>query len=522
MRRPSSSGRASLCATSTRRSSPRTSRFSACSRQPARSWCARATCAPASPSSGSRRRSPKASRPGPQPQLQSRRRNDQEVAHGDRADLARRSGRGRSDRGRRRGCSGQPARRDVERDGQSARSAPAAGLAAGVHVRRQLAGDGQRVAGDPHRAVRQLGADQREAVRGQRRDLPLRPGDGRPRGDDEDQPQHAPLTGRPDDDRRGEGHNVRPDREGALELPRACHGRADGCRAHSGRAVVSPEVAMRGGGLRPASARLVTRARPRNSGRPVKRPNFAGWLVFALVAVAAEVAVRAFDLHDSVAAPSEALRALADGLRSGTLTSEIGTTLAAFAGGLAIAIGLGVGLGVVIGSSRLLLDAFSVVIEFLRPIPGVALIPLAILFLGLGTATTRFVVAYACVWPILINTFYGVRGTDPMLHDVARTSGVTWLGRIFRVALPAALPSIAAGIRVSASIALLVAVTAEFIVGLDGIGAYMQRQQQAFQIPELYAAVVLVGLVGYALNVVLRTLQRHVVFWVGEDRAGVP
>ena len=252
----------------------------------------------------------------------------------------------------------------------------------------------------------------------------------------------------------------------------------------------------------------------------MKRPNLAGWLVFLLVAIAAEVAVRAFDLHDSVAAPSAALRALVEGLRSGALSSEIWTTLAASAGGLAIAIVLGVGLGVVIGSSRTLLDAFSVLIEFLRPIPGVALIPLAILFLGLGAATTRFVVAYACVWPILINTLYGVRGTDRMLHDVARASGVTRVGRMFRVALPAALPSIAAGIRLSASVALLVAVTTEFIIGLDGIGAYMQRQQQAFRLPELYAAVVLVGLTGYAINVVFRVVQRRALFWVGEDRAG--
>jgi ABC-type nitrate/sulfonate/bicarbonate transport system permease component len=253
----------------------------------------------------------------------------------------------------------------------------------------------------------------------------------------------------------------------------------------------------------------------------VQRLNLAGWFVFVLVAGIAEVGVRAFDLHDSVAAPSAALRALADGLRSGALSGEIWTTLQTWAGGLAVAIVLGVGLGIVIGSSRTLVDASSVVIEFLRPIPSVALIPLVVLFLGLGLATQRFVIAYAAVWPILINTIYGVRGSDRLLHDVARTSGVTRIGRMFRVALPAALPSIAAGIRLSASIALLVAVTAEWLVGLEGIGAYMQRQQQAFHLPELYAAVILVGLLGYAINVVFRVAQRRTLFWVGEDRVGV-
>ncbi len=123
----------------------------------------------------------------------------------------------------------------------------------------------------------------------------------------------------------------------------------------------------------------------------------------------------------------------------------------------------GVALGVLIGSSRTLDDACSVVIEFLRPIPAVVLIPVAILFLGLGTPMIRFVIAYAAVWPILFSTVYGVRGSDRMLDDVAQTSGVGRTGRLVRVTLPAALPSIATGIRVSASIALLVGVTAEYL-----------------------------------------------------------
>jgi ABC-type nitrate/sulfonate/bicarbonate transport system permease component len=255
-------------------------------------------------------------------------------------------------------------------------------------------------------------------------------------------------------------------------------------------------------------------------GRAVKRTNLAGWLLVVAVTAVGEAAVRLFDLEDSVAAPSAAFRALGEGLASGTLSGEIGTTLESYVEGLAIAIVAGVVLGVLIGSSRVLLDASSVVIEFLRPIPAVAMIPLAIMFFGLGVEMRRFVIAYAAVWPILLNTIYGVQGSDRLLHDVARTSGVTSAGRLFRVALPAALPSIATGIRVSASIALLVGVTAEFITGTSGIGGYMQQQQLAFRLPELYAAVVLVGSLGYAINVGLRIAQRRAVFWVGEDRAG--
>ena len=258
---------------------------------------------------------------------------------------------------------------------------------------------------------------------------------------------------------------------------------------------------------------------PERAGRSfVKRLNFAGWLFVVLVAVLAEAVVRLFDLHDSVAAPSAALRALVDGLSSGALSGPLGTTLEAYAVGLALAAVGGVALGVVIGSSRTLLDASSVLLEFLRPIPAVALIPVAILFFGLDTPMRRFVVAYAAVWPILIHTIYGVRGSDRLLEDVARTSGVTGVGRLVRVTVPAALPSIATGIRLSASIALVVCVTAEFVTPTGGIGAYMQQQQLAFQLPELYSAVLLTAALGYAISLALRVAERRVVFWVGEER----
>jgi NitT/TauT family transport system permease protein len=252
----------------------------------------------------------------------------------------------------------------------------------------------------------------------------------------------------------------------------------------------------------------------------MKRVNIAGWLFVVFVALLVEVGVRAFDYEQSIAPPSSTLRALYNRLADGTLSGEIGFTLHAYLEGLALAILIGVTAGVLIGSSRTLLDASSLLIEFLRPIPGVALIPLAIvLFTPHGIAAHRFVVVFAAVWPILINTIYGVRGGDRLLHDVARTSGVGRVGRLFRVTLPAALPSIATGIRVSAAIALVVCVTAEVVTGAGGIGDYMDDRKQTNQIPELYAAVVLVAAIGFAVNVGLRALQRRTLFWAGEERS---
>jgi ABC-type nitrate/sulfonate/bicarbonate transport system permease component len=258
------------------------------------------------------------------------------------------------------------------------------------------------------------------------------------------------------------------------------------------------------------------------AGRPALRAlfrvNFAGWLFIILLAAAAEGTVRLFHLDDSVSTPSATLGALVDGIGSGALLRALGTTLESFAEGLGIAIGAGVALGVVIGSSRTVRGASSVLIEFLRPIPVVAVIPLVIMYLGTGTPMERVVIAYAALWPILITTVYGVRGTDSILHEVARTSGVKRLGRVVRVAVPAALPSIATGIRIGASIALLVGVTAEYVTGTAGLGSYMRLQQSAFRLPEMYAAIVLTALLGYGINAAIRASERRVVFWAGEER----
>ena len=149
--------------------------------------------------------------------------------------------------------------------------------------------------------------------------------------------------------------------------------------------------------------------------------NIGGWALVVLVALLAEAGVRLLDLHDSVAAPSATLLALVDELSSGTLSGEIATTLESFAQGLALAVALGVALGLAIGSSRTLLDATFVVIEFLRPIPAVAFIPVAILFFGLDTPMRR------CWSPTRpCGRSSSIRST---VSAAATASSTTWRGR---------------------------------------------------------------------------------------------
>jgi ABC-type nitrate/sulfonate/bicarbonate transport system permease component len=146
------------------------------------------------------------------------------------------------------------------------------------------------------------------------------------------------------------------------------------------------------------------------------------------------------------------------------------------------------------------------------------MIPLAILFFGLGATMRISVISYAAFWPLLINTIYGVRAIDPLALDVARNFGITGAAALWRVTLPSALASIATGFRISATIALVVTITTELIAGNSGIGFYISQMEQANRLPEMYAGILLTGILGYLLNTLFVTLERRIVFWTPAAR----
>ena len=190
-------------------------------------------------------------------------------------------------------------------------------------------------------------------------------------------------------------------------------------------------------------------------------------------------------------------------------------TLAAWALGLGAAIAIGVPLGLLLGASPRMHRASTAVIELLRPIPSVALIPLAILLLGRGLDMRLALVAYASVWPILFNTLYGVRAIDPLVTDTARAFGLR-RGAVVRHAwLPAAAPFAYTGIRVAAGIALILAISTELIAGGGpGIGTWMLGASQTGVPPELlYAGIVVTGALGLLLNAVLAGGERRLFAW---------
>lgn len=195
--------------------------------------------------------------------------------------------------------------------------------------------------------------------------------------------------------------------------------------------------------------------------------------------------------------------------------SDIASTMGAWALGLGLAILVAVPLGLLLGSFRIAYQASSAVVELLRPIPSVALIPLAILVFGQGTDMKVALVFYASLWPIFFNTVYGVRDVDPVAKETARTFRMGRLEILGRISLPAAAPFIGTGVRISAAIALIVAISAELLAGsASGIGAFILRTSSGGGDTALvFAGTLIAGLLGVFINGVLVALENRAFAW---------
>jgi NitT/TauT family transport system permease protein len=190
-------------------------------------------------------------------------------------------------------------------------------------------------------------------------------------------------------------------------------------------------------------------------------------------------------------------------------------TLLACGLGLMLAAAIAIPLGLLLGSSRRSYLAATAAIEFLRPIPSVALIPLVILLRGRGLDMKVILIVYASLWPILFNTIYGMREVDPVARDTARAYGLGRLATVWNVSVRSALPFIYTGIRVSAGIALILAISAELIAGGGlGIGTWMIANSETGVPREyLYAAIAVTGLMGLAINGAMVAGERRLFAW---------
>ena len=198
---------------------------------------------------------------------------------------------------------------------------------------------------------------------------------------------------------------------------------------------------------------------------------------------------------------------------SGRLWQPLGATALRMLYGWALACIAGITLGAAIGSSRVARDYLEPLLDFLRPLPASAIIPVAILFLGLSHAMSTVVIAFGSLWPVLLATVHGFKHTEPHLLELCQTLEMRRGELLANVALPGALPDILAGVRVSLAIALILAVVTEMQASLPGLGQNILLAQRSFRSPELYAGIVVLGIIGFAVNHGLLVAERRLLRW---------
>ena len=211
-------------------------------------------------------------------------------------------------------------------------------------------------------------------------------------------------------------------------------------------------------------------------------------------------------------------------LRSMASTSDFwsafGHTVRGWAIGLGVATALAVPIGVLLGTSDFAGRAFRVPVEFLRPIPSAALIPLLFLTLGTTFRSEVFLAAFGAFWPILVQTMYGVRDVDPIAVDTGRSFGLSRLERLYRIKLPSAVPYIATGVRISSSVALILAFTAELFMGIPGLGQKMNVADSFGLYEQVYALALATGFLGIAIHFAFLALESWALRWHPSQRIG--
>ncbi|HEX3920693.1 MAG TPA: ABC transporter permease [Streptosporangiaceae bacterium] len=260
-----------------------------------------------------------------------------------------------------------------------------------------------------------------------------------------------------------------------------------------------------------AAAVLTAAARTASSGRAVR-----GAVGIAGLLGLAELAGRA-GLYDSslIPLPSTVLSRAGTLVVNGTFLADLGATLTAWAEALLITIAAAVPVGLALGTLPWMEAAVRPLVEFLRPIPSVALVPLVLLLTRSDVRMEVAVIIYAAVWPVLINTLYGVREVDPLAKDTLRSYGFGPLDVLRRVTLPSAAPFIMTGIRLAASTALIVAVAVELNGGrTNGIGVFLiQAESGGGDISVMIASILCVGVLGLIINALLVATERRLFRW---------
>lgn len=242
----------------------------------------------------------------------------------------------------------------------------------------------------------------------------------------------------------------------------------------------------------------------------------------AVVLAAFELAPRVGVLPRSSFPPvSETFAALADMATTSELWNAVLDTLDSWARALAIAVLIAVPLGLAIGSHPGGARLTRLTVDFLRPIPSVALIPILVLVYGTEPSLKVALAVFGATFPLLFQAMYGVADVDPVAKDTARVFGMGRWTRLRRVVLPSCAPYLATGVRISASVALILVVTGEYVVGVPGLGREVFVAQSGGAYDRMYALIVAAGLLGLVVNMGFHAAERRVLFWHPGHRSDV-
>jgi NitT/TauT family transport system permease protein len=209
--------------------------------------------------------------------------------------------------------------------------------------------------------------------------------------------------------------------------------------------------------------------------------------------------------------PFETARAIA--LNFSTIIYEIGNTLRRALTAFALSVVFMVPFGIACGRLRWLGMIVDPILEFLTTIPPPAIIPIVMILAGIGDAAKIAVISYAMVPSILITTIETVRQAPPMLARVGRSLRLNRFELMALIDLPAAMPGIVTGFRLAITGSLLVTITSEMLLSTNGIGAFVQRSQESFQVPAGLAGIVAIAVMGLGINIVLRQMEQRLLFW---------
>ena len=211
--------------------------------------------------------------------------------------------------------------------------------------------------------------------------------------------------------------------------------------------------------------------------------------------------------------PGAAWDSLWEGLRHGELAGFTSATIARMAQGWLLASGVGIALGAAIGVSAHARAYLQPMLEFIRPLPASAIIPLAIAIWGLSPSMVLAVVAFGALWPVLLATVHGFASVEPRLHEVARCLGLSRADYVWKIGLPNAMPDILSGMRLSMTVSLIVTGVGEMIASQAGLGQAILLAARSFRASELFAGIILLGAIGFLSNALLALVERRLLRW---------